>query len=171
MFNTQKTKVNNLEKKIPDATTLIYINQYDTDKQNLEETLEMIKKIPDTSGLVTSTVLNTKISEVENKKPDHVKFITSQEFNKLTTEKFAERLSQVKLVRKTGFDNKLISFNRKITSNKTEHLEVIKKLISLTTKDNFPLNRMYFTSNDGPQNTFVYQTTLDTLELKKKQRY
>ena len=74
-------------------------------------------------------------------------------------------------MRKTGFDNKLISFNRKITSNKTEHLEVIKKLISLTTKDNFPLNRMYFTSNDGPQNTFVYQTTLDTLELKKKQRY
>ena len=43
MFNTQKTKVNNLEKKIPDATTLIYINQYDTDKQNLEKTLEMVK--------------------------------------------------------------------------------------------------------------------------------
>ena len=53
-----------------------------------------------------SIVLNTKISEVENKKPDHVKFITSQELNKLTTEKFAERLSQVNLVRKTGFDNK-----------------------------------------------------------------
>ena len=26
-FNTPKTKVNNLEKKIPDATTLIYIYQ------------------------------------------------------------------------------------------------------------------------------------------------
>ena len=26
---------------------------------------------------------------------------------------------------------------------------------------------MYFTSNDEPQNTFVYQPTLDTLELKK----
>ena len=26
-----------------------------------------MKKIPDTSGLVTTTVLNTKISEVENK--------------------------------------------------------------------------------------------------------
>ena len=68
--------------------------------------METIKKIRDTSGLVISIVLNTKISEVENKKPDHVKFITSQEFNKLTTEKFAERLSQVNLVRKTGFDNK-----------------------------------------------------------------
>ena len=26
---------------------------------------------------------------------------------------------------------------------------------------------MCFTSNDGSQNTFVYQLTLDTLELKK----
>ena len=36
-FNILKTKVNNLEKKIPDATTLIHISQYNTDKQNLEE--------------------------------------------------------------------------------------------------------------------------------------
>ena len=36
-FNTLKRKVNNLEKKIPSATTLIHINQYNTDKQNLEE--------------------------------------------------------------------------------------------------------------------------------------
>ena len=28
---------------------------------------------------------------------------------------------------------------------------------------------MYFTYNDGSQNTFVYQPTLDTLELKKTQ--
>ena len=32
-FNTLRTKVNNLEKKIPDATILIHINQYNTDKQ------------------------------------------------------------------------------------------------------------------------------------------
>ena len=36
-FNTLKTKVNSLEKKIPDATTLIHINQYDTDKKNREK--------------------------------------------------------------------------------------------------------------------------------------
>ena len=35
-FNTLKTKVNNLEKKIPDATTLIHINQCNTDKQTLD---------------------------------------------------------------------------------------------------------------------------------------
>ena len=32
---------------------------------------------------------------------------------------------------------------------------------------NFFLGRIYFTSNDGSQKTFVYQPTLDTLELKK----
>ena len=31
-FNTLKTKVNILEKKIPDASTLIHINQYNIDK-------------------------------------------------------------------------------------------------------------------------------------------
>ena len=36
-FNTLKTKINNLEKKTPDATTLIHISQYNTDKQNLEK--------------------------------------------------------------------------------------------------------------------------------------
>ena len=36
-FNTLKTKANNLEKKIPYATTLIHINQYNTDKQNLQK--------------------------------------------------------------------------------------------------------------------------------------
>ena len=36
-FNTLKTKVNNLEKKISDTINLIYINQYNTGKQNLEK--------------------------------------------------------------------------------------------------------------------------------------
>ena len=70
---------------------------------------------------------------------------------------------------KTNFFKKLTSFNKNITSNKTKYLEVQKKLNSLITKDYiFFLGRMYFTSNDGSQNKFVYQPTLDTLELKKK---
>ena len=43
-FNTLETKVNNLEKKIPDATTLIHINQYNTDKQNLEKQIGEVDK-------------------------------------------------------------------------------------------------------------------------------
>ena len=43
-FNTLKTKVNSLEKKIPDATILIHINQYNTNKKNLEKKFEMLIK-------------------------------------------------------------------------------------------------------------------------------
>ena len=65
------TKVNNFENKIPDATTLIHINEYNTDNQNLEKTIgDVDEKIPDVSGLVITTVLNAKIGEVENKIPD-----------------------------------------------------------------------------------------------------
>ena len=43
-FNKLNTKVNNLVNKIPGATTLIYINQYNTDKQSLEKKVGNIKK-------------------------------------------------------------------------------------------------------------------------------
>ena len=66
-FNTLKMKVNNLENKISDTINLIYINQYNTGKKNLEEKIgDVDKKTADISGLIT-TVLNTKIGEVENK--------------------------------------------------------------------------------------------------------
>ena len=43
-FNTLKTIVNSLERKIPDATTLIQLNQYNTDKQNLEKKIGDVDK-------------------------------------------------------------------------------------------------------------------------------
>ena len=102
--------------------------------------------------------MNTKISEVENKILDNSKNITTQKLIKLTAKNFEARLKQANLVNKSDFDNKLTSFNKRITSHKTKHLQVQKKLNSLITKDyNFFLSRIYFTSNDGSQNTFVYQ--------------
>ena len=83
---------------------------------------------------MTTTILNTKISEVENKIPNHDKYITTPEMNKLTADNFAARLKQDNLGNKTDFDNKLISSNRKINSNETKYLEVQKKLNSLITK-------------------------------------
>ena len=123
--STHQRQVNSLVKKIPDSTTLIHINQYNADKQHLEKTIENAeRKIQDTSGLVTATVLNTKISEVESKIPNssnlvtttvlnpiisevenkilnNSKCITTQKFNKLTTKKFEARLKQTDLVNKT----------------------------------------------------------------------
>ena len=132
------------------------------------KTSEVENNIQNTTSLVTTTVSNTKNSKVENKIPDNSKYITTEEFNKLMAEKFAARLKQADLVNKTDFDNKLTSFNRQITSNKIKHLELQKKLNSLITKDyNFFLDRICFASNDGSQNTFVYQPTVDILKLKK----
>ena len=40
-----------------------------------------VKKIPDTTGLVTATGLNTKMSEVENKIPDTNNLVTVNVLN------------------------------------------------------------------------------------------
>ena len=45
-------------------------------------------KIPDITNLPTTTALTV----VENKIPDHSKYITSPEFNKLSAENFTARL-------------------------------------------------------------------------------
>ena len=80
-FKLIKTKVNNLDKKIPDATTVIHINQYNTDKQNFEKKIGDVDKNPHTSGLVPTTVLNTKICEVENKIPNTSSLVTTNVLN------------------------------------------------------------------------------------------
>ena len=58
---------------------------------------------------MTTAVLNTKISEVEDKILDNSKYVTTQEFNNLTGENFAARLKLA------DFDNKLPTFNKWIT--------------------------------------------------------
>ena len=107
-----------------------------------------------------------KKNEFGNKILNHDKYITTPEFNKLTAEIFAATLRQCDLV--NIFGNKLTCFNKRISLNKKKHLKVQKRLTSLITKHyNFLLGRKHFTRNDGSQNMFVYQPTLDTLELKK----
>ena len=53
--------------------------------------------------MITS-VLNTNISEIENKMPENSKNNTTQEFDKLETENLAARLKQADLVNKIDFD-------------------------------------------------------------------
>ena len=119
------------------------------------------------NGLLTTTVLNTKISEVENKIPNHDKYFTTTELNKLTVENFTARIKQANLVTKSDFDKNLTSVNRKITSNNTKYLQVQKKLNSIITTDCIFLGRMYFTSNNGSQKTYICRPKLYLLELKK----
>ena len=57
---------------------------------------------------------------------------------------------------KYDFDNKLISFNKKIIPNKTKYLEFQKKLNSLTTKDyNFFLGRWTQVTMDLKTRLFI----------------
>ena len=107
-LNTLKTKVNNSDRKISDATTLISTSQYNTDKQNSEKIKMLIKKIPGTKVLVTTTILNTKINKVENKIPNTSNLVIKASWSVINTD----------------FDKKLASFNKRTTSNKTKHLEV-----------------------------------------------
>ena len=59
---------------------------------------EVENKIPDTGSLVTATALNTKISKVENELP----ILLFKNLNKLAGENFTVRLKQANLVRKTS---------------------------------------------------------------------
>ena len=143
-FNTIEKKVDNLEKIFLE---LLCITLIQSRKQIIESVKTIEKKVTD---------------------HHHSKYITTQKINMLIAKNFEERSKQANLQSKTDFDNELIMFNKKITSNKTKYLEVQKNLNILTTKDyNFSLGKIYLGSNDGSQNTFVYQPKLDMLELKK----
>ena len=102
-------KINKVKDEVPNVTNLATTTAF-----TAVET-----KIPNVYNLVKKTDYNKKICENENKIPtDHnrEKYITVQEFNKLTSENFTARLKQANLasandtahfVKKTDFDNKL----------------------------------------------------------------
>ena len=172
-LNNLKTKADDLDirnmKTVPvNLKKISDVEDSGVVKNTKFNTPEVKNKMPGNGCWVTTNVSNRKISEVENKIPDSTKYITIQEFNKLTAEIFAARLKQVDLENKTNFDNKLASFNRWITSNKTKHLEVQEKLNSLIAKDYyfFQVEFVLQVMMDLKTNLFINQY-LDTLELNK----
>ena len=73
----------------------------------------------------------------------HSKYISTEEFNRWTAENLATSLKKANLptkgdfddfVEKTDFNDKLNNLNKKVTSNKTKHVEAQKKLTDLTNK-------------------------------------
>ena len=110
-------------------------------------------KIPDVISLVfLKTDYDAKISDIEKKVTDHNhgEYITTLEFNDLTTEKFKARLAQANLVTKTDFDEKLKSLNKKVNSNKIKHLFVENEFKKLQKCDSgYFRGRSYFVGDDG----------------------
>ena len=77
----------------------------------------------------TEEILNGKLPFLCNY--DHDKYITTQGFDKLTSEHFSARLAQANLsgkndipnfIKKTDFGAKLKNIYKNVTSNKTKHV-------------------------------------------------
>ena len=135
--------------------------------RNLKETLNhglILKKIRGVikfSNLVKKADYNKKVSEIEKKTTDHDhdKYITTPEFNKLTAENFAARLSQANLVTKTDFYDKLKNRDKKTNSNETKHVLVENELKKLKTFDSICFCCKSHFEDDSTQNYLAFQTT------------
>ena len=107
-----------LENKIPDTSDLVKKADYNTKIIEIEGNIPDVNslgtktalttvenKIPDVSNLFNNTDYNAKITEIEKKltNHDHDKYITTPEFNTLTTDVFNARLAQANLVTKNKF--------------------------------------------------------------------
>ena len=86
-----------LVKKVPDTSGLVNATVLNATVSDVDN------KISDAISLVTTNVLNTKISEVENKILHNFIYVATQEYIKLATKYFGARLKQADLVNKTDF--------------------------------------------------------------------
>ena len=122
-YDTDKSglekKISDANKKIPDTCSLVKKTGYNSKITEIEGKIPSItdlatnsaltaveNKIPNVSNLVTNTDYNKKISDIEKKITDHSHdvYITTPEFNRLTTENFKARLAQANLITKTDLD-------------------------------------------------------------------
>ena len=154
-----------MDKKISDASAFVKKTDYSSKVTELENKIPSISdlatnsaltafenKIPNPSNLVTKTNYNTKISEIENKIIDHNhgKYITTQEFNRLTTENVKARLKEADLVTKTDFDTQFKKVSDRVASNKSKHLLVEAKLKKLQNFDS-----SYFRGKDYLEGNYL----------------
>ena len=144
----KKTKLTELENKIPDVSNLA-----------TRAALTAVEnKIPSVSNLVKKTDYDTKITEIEKNLTDHNhdKHVTTSEFNTFAAV-FKAKLAQANLITKTDFDAKLSSLNRKTTANKSKHFLVENELKKLKTFDSsYFMGKSHF-DEDGTQNYLVFQ--------------
>ena len=151
--------IKNNENKIPDITDLATNTSLNAKVNKVKNEIPSItnvatttaltaveKKASNVSNLVKKNDCNTRISEIENKiTTDHDRdnYITTKEFNKLTSENFTTKLAQANsanksyianFVKNTNFQGKLNNLNENITSNKTKHTLVENEFNELSEK-------------------------------------
>ena len=118
-------------------------------------------KIPNASNLLKKTDYNAKIKAIEKKMTthhDHDKYITTQEFNTLTSGNFAATLVQANLANKSDISNFVV------TSSKSNNVLVENKFKKSDTFDlSLFIDQSYF-FNDGVQIYFIFQPLCYTLK-------
>ena len=132
---SQNAKINDVKGQIPSITNLattaalnVEINEVKGEipnTTNLASTTALAdfeNKIPNVRNLVKKTDYNTKINETGKEIIDHDqsnKYITTQEFNELTAEKFSARFKKANLLSKSNITNfvKKTDFNKKLKDN------------------------------------------------------
>ena len=124
----------------------------------------MGNKIPSVSSLFKKKDYDARITEIEKKLTDHNhdKHITTLEFNILAASVFNARLAQANLTTKTGFDAKLSSLNKKITSNKAKYLLGENEL---KTFDSSYFRGTSHFEEDGMQKYLVFQSMTRYLRM------
>ena len=116
-------------------------------------------KIPSASSFVKKKDYDRKTTEIENKlnNHNHDKYITTPELNTLAADVFNATLAQANLVAKTKFDNTVSSLNNEITVNKTKNQSIENELNKLKNFDpSYFISKSHF-EEDGTQNYLVFQ--------------
>ena len=104
---TPKAKINEFKNEIPSITNLATTAALNA-KIN-----EVKNKIPNITKLINNIALTT----VENKISDQSKYITTQEFNKLTAENYIGRFKQANLLSKNYISALVKDFDDKLKKN------------------------------------------------------
>ena len=89
---------------------------------------------------------------------NHDKYVTTVEFNRLTTENFKTRLAYANLITKTNFDTELKKISERVTSNKSKHLLVENELKKLKKIDSIYFKGKSHFQEDGAQFFLVFQS-------------
>ena len=124
---TVHAKINEVKNEVPNITSLATTIALTSVKNKTSNVSNLVKK--------KKTAYQINISQIKNKittDHDHDKYITTEEFTKLTSNSFTARHKQEigNFVNKTDSDNKL----KNITSNKKKSKELSEKVKAISTK-------------------------------------
>ena len=124
---TVHAKINEVKNEVPNITSLAATIALTSVENKTSNVSNLVKK--------KKTAYQINISQIKNKittDHDHDKYITTEEFTKLTSNSFTARHKQEigNFVNKTDSDNKL----KNITSNKKKSKELSEKVKAISTK-------------------------------------